>query len=297
MLIEKMAVGLGLQPKFIETFAHGASHAYKWYQVPKHNGEPRDIYHPSQQLKSLQRWLLNYTLPDFPVHPAAMAYQKGKSILKNASVHAASKYLLRMDFEDFFPAIIASDLSAYRQARPGLFIEWTDLDFEIARMIIFRHGHLTIGAPTSPAISNILCIDMDTVITDFCGKRGVAYTRYADDLFFSTIEPGVLHPLEHDIEALVVGLTMPSHLTMNLGKTRHSSRTGARRVTGIVLGSDRKPHVGRDLKRAIRAMIHKVDSLDPGARARLSGLLGYAVGFDRKFMNRLIIKYGNDPVC
>src|ERR1035438_644823 len=99
-------------------------------------------------------------------------------------------------------------------------------------MIVFRNSRLTIGAPTSPTISNALCFDMDAAIEDLSVKHGVKYTRYADDLFFSTIEPNVLRPLQTDIELLVAGLRLPAHLTLNARKTRHSSRKGARRVTG-----------------------------------------------------------------
>jgi RNA-directed DNA polymerase len=201
-----------------------------------------------------------------------------------------------MDFTEFFPSITEADLRAYVEGRPMLFSGWTTYDINVVCMIVFRHSRLTIGAPTSPAVSNVICLDMDTAISNLCAKRGVTYTRYADDLFFSTIEPGILHPLQHDIEKLVPELALPAHLRINDAKTRHSSRRGLRRITGIVIGSDRKPHVGRDLKRKIRAMVHKVESLDLSARARLSGLLGYAVGFDQKFMNKLIIKYGNDLV-
>lgn len=294
MLIENLAAGAGLKSDFVRSFARGASHAYKTYPITKRDGGEREINHPSKELKFLQRWLLLYVLPDFPVHPAAMAYQKGMSIYKNAAVHASSKYLLRMDFTKFFPSIKADDLRAYKASRPAPFNGWTHDDFNTFCMIVFRNSELTIGAPTSPAISNALCFDMDAAIEDLCAKRGVQYTRYADDLFFSTLEPNVLQPLQTVIERLVAGLKLPAHLTLNAAKTRHSSRKGARRVTGIVIGSDRKPHIGRSLKREIRGMIHRVDSLDDDARLRLSGLLGYAVGFDKKFKNDLIIKYGNE---
>jgi len=294
MLIENLAAGAGLKSDFVRSFARGASHAYKTYPITKRDGGEREINHPSKELKFLQRWLLLYVLPDFPVHPAATAYQKGTSIYKNAAVHASSKYLLRMDFTKFFPSIKADDMRAYKASRPTLFNGWTHDDFNTFCLIVFRNSELTIGAPTSPAISNALCFDMDAAIEDLCAKSGVKYTRYADDLFFSTIEPNVLQPLQTDIEHLVAGLKVPAHLTLNAAKTRHSSRKGARRVTGIIIGSDRKPHIGRSLKREIRGMIHRVDSLDDEGRSRLSGLLGYAVGFDRKFKNDLIIKYGNE---
>ena len=63
-------------------------------------------------------------------------------------------------------------------------------------------------------------------------------------------------------------------------------------MTGIVLGSDGKPYVGRSLKRRIRSQIHNLDSLDPAGRVSLSGLVSYVGGFDSDFINSLIKKYG-----
>jgi RNA-directed DNA polymerase len=102
-MIGQMAKDLGVTTRFIAAFAQGASHAYKTYSIRKKDGGFRTIDHPSKQLKAMQRWLLSYLLNSLPVHPAAMAYQKKKSIFDNASLHAGSHYLLRMDCKDFFP--------------------------------------------------------------------------------------------------------------------------------------------------------------------------------------------------
>lgn len=91
----------------------------------------------------------------------------------------------------------------------------------------------------------------------------------------------VVEPLDINGEAL-----------LEARKTRHSSKKRARRVTGVVLGSNGKLYVGRDLKRRIRAMIHKFSALTDVERATLSGLMSYAVGFDPDFKNSLIAKYG-----
>src|SRR5688500_4927991 len=91
-----------------------------------------------------------------------MAYRTGKSILDNAKQHAPSRYLLRMDFEDFFPSIQTSDLSLYMSDHAHLFIGWSPADVEIFARVVFRNGALTIGAPTSPAISNVLCYELDS---------------------------------------------------------------------------------------------------------------------------------------
>jgi len=87
-------------------------------------------------------------------------------------------------------------------------------------------------------------------------------------------------------------LKLPAKLTVNLGKTRHSSRKGTRHVTGIVLGSDGRAYIGRKLKRRIRALIHKYSGLDAPTRASLAGMIAYSAGFDPDFVNSLITKYG-----
>lgn len=296
-MIGEMARDLGVTARFIATFAQGASHAYKTYLIHKKNGGLRTIDHPSKQLKAMQRWLLTYVLNTLPVHPAAMAYQKGRSIFDNASLHADSRYLLRMDCKDFFPSITEDDLRLLIVSRPGTFSSWESYEIDLFCKLVCKSGRLTIGAPTSPALSNAVCYDMDSLLSEICMKLDVTYTRYADDLFFSTKQPNVLSGLERTVAATVANLTLPRALTINETKTRHSSRRVTRRVTGIVLGSDGKPYVGRQLKRRIRAMVHEIDTLDPTRRASLAGLIAYAAGFDPDFVNNLITKYGYGAIA
>lgn len=294
MLIEAMAKDLRLPSAYIESVIGSASHAYKTYQVPKRTKGFRTIHHPSRPLKALQRWMLTNIISKFPVHSAAMAYQKGCSILKNAAAHSDSQYLLRMDFENFFPSIKEAHIHAYLQVAktqtPELF-GWTSDDENVFLRIVLRKSALTIGAPTSPGLSNAICYELDSRISTLCNARRVSYTRYADDLFFSTKLRGVLKSIETEVESLVAGLALPDGLSINKAKTRHYSKKNSRRVTGIVLGSDSKAYVGRDLKRKVRAMIHKYATLDPSERASLSGLISYVMGFDPDFINSLIKKY------
>jgi RNA-directed DNA polymerase len=133
---------------------------------------------------------------------------------------------------------------------------------------------------------------MDVALTTLSARSNVTFTRYADDLFFSTNLKGVLRPIELEIEQAIFRLEVPSNLKLNAGKTRHSSKRGARRVTGIVLGSDGRPYIGRALKREIRALLHRFDSLTEEKRGTLRGMIAYATGLDPQFMNALIAKYG-----
>lgn len=296
-MIGQMAKDLGVTTRFVAAFAQGASYAYKTYTIRKKDGGFRTIDHPSKQLKAMQRWLLSYLLNSLPIHPAAVAYRKKKSIFDNASLHAGSRYLLRMDCKDFFHSITDGDLKMLIANRPGTFSGWSPYETDLFCKLVCKNGRLTIGAPTSPILSNAVCYDMDTQLSEISNKLEVTYSRYADDLFFSTKLPNVLSALESTVVSTIANLTLPRDLAINPAKTRHSSRGRSRRVTGITLGSDGKPYIGRALKRKIRAMIHQVDALDAKRRGSLAGLIAYAGGFDPDFVNSLITKYGHGTVA
>jgi RNA-directed DNA polymerase len=292
MILERMSAELSVPLKYVERMVRSASYQYKEYPIQKRGGGVRMISHPSRKLKALQRWLLVNVVQTWPVHPAAMAYRPGVSIFDNATRHATSKYLLRMDMREFFPSIRASDMQTFAARRPNLFTGWTAQDADGFSRLVFRSGRLTIGAPTSPGVSNALCADLDATLDAMCFGYGVTYTRYADDLFFSTSVKGVLADVQTRVEGIVAGSDLPGNLTINAQKTKHSSKRGARRVTGIVLGSDNKPHVSRETKRYIRSLVNKVETLDPATRMRLAGLISYVTGFEPAFLNSLILKYG-----
>jgi RNA-directed DNA polymerase len=292
MIIERMARDLGLPKRFIENLARGASHEYKVYYVKKRNGGFREIHHPSKRLKALQRWFLSNVLDRLPVHAAAAAYREGRSIFDNAKIHAPHAYLLRMDLTNFFPSIKEQDLRKYISEQSAFFSGWNVADVEAFCLIVCRYGAVTIGAPTSPALSNAICYELDVRLHSLCERRAVKYSRYADDLFFSCDQPHILRRLEGDVTDLVTKLEVPANLKVNASKTRHSSRRQTRRVTGITLSSDGKASIGRSLKRRIRGLIYKFESLDRPSQASLAGMIAYAVGFDPQFKNNLIDKYG-----
>lgn len=102
----------------------------------------------------------------------------------------------------------------------------------------------------------------------------------------------MLRGLEAEVTKVISNLEVPRGLRINIQKIRHSSKRGARRMTGIVLGSDGHPYIGRRFKRKTRALIYEFDSLDASTRASLSGMIAYASGFDPGFVNSLITKYG-----
>lgn len=291
-LDEQMASALQLPVQFINGLANKASHAYKTYSIQKKSGGLRTIHHPSRELKALQRWLLANLVATWPVHDSAYAYRSSRNIRDHAAVHEGSSFLLRIDLVEFFPSITKDDLTKYLGRRPSGTVNWTEADQELFTSIVCRHDRLTIGAPSSPAISNALCWDLDIELSALAEKSGAAYTRYADDIFFSTSQPGVLASVPAAVDQILAKLSCPAMLKRNMSKTFHSSKRNRRRVTGIVLSSDGRAVVGRHRKRKVRAMIHRFEQLTLEEQEHLRGLVSYVRGFDPDFVNALVLKYG-----
>jgi RNA-directed DNA polymerase len=162
--------------------------------------------------------------------------------------------------------------------------------------LVCRNGALTIGAPTSPAIANAICHELDSDLEAVASAEGVTYTRYADDLYFSTNRRDVLGSFPAKVRNILDELDRPATLKLNSAKTHHSSKKHRREVTGLVLTTDGGVSVGRSRKRKIRAMIHQYDGLSDPERDELAGLIGFVQGIEPDFVNTLILKYGKQAV-
>jgi hypothetical protein len=279
-----------------------APHRYKVYKIDKKkSGEKRTIAQPSRQVKALQYWAIEKILKGLPVHPAAMAYRKRRSIRDNAARHAPQKYLLKLDFQNFFPSIRAGDLEAYFSLNnvSGL----TDEDVFLLQRLLFWNPKRTkklvmsIGAPSSPILSNILLYGFDRKVQAICSKEKVKYTRYADDLTFSTDRPNVLRDIEPQIRQICNAMKHPK-LKLKDEKTVHASRRGARKVTGLVLSNDGEPSLGRDRKRLIRAQVHHFLSgkMNIDDAMKLRGMLAFANSSEPDFLQRLRDHYGDGAI-
>jgi len=296
MLLEQIAKGLMLPEGFIQKVASTANHRYKEFRVKKRDGSARTIHHPARPLKAIQRWLLAQVVQQFPVHQTAYAYRKGKNIREHASLHLGSRFLLRMDIEEFFPSISEKQLLTFlRGGRPGVdrvVRLWSSSDVTLFLRLVCRNGRLTIGAPTSPALSNAIMWEVDQQLFKLATDIGATYTRYADDIFFSTSTPNVLFDTEKQIRNIIEKASLPEGLSINQKKTRHSSKKGQRRVTGVTLTTEGKVSLGREMKRNIRRMLHEYKVLSSAERSRLAGLLSYVKSIEPDQLNSLVLKYG-----
>lgn len=288
-LIQRISKSLLVPEKSIMQVIQSASHQYKTYTIAKRNGDRRTIHHPSKRLKALQRWIATEVISKFPVHESAMAYRQGISIRDNAEAHRGSAFLLRMDFSKFFESISSEDIVAFL----GSVRDFKPHDIDTFVKLVCRNGALTIGAPSSPSLSNAMCLELDSRIAAYCSAHEINYTRYADDLFFSTTKPNILGLVPDTVANIIASLPYPANLSINKTKTKHSSKKGLRRITGLTLTPDGGVVVGRGLKRSVRARIYKFDGLDNDAREQLLGHLAYIQSIDPDFINALTEKYGS----
>jgi RNA-directed DNA polymerase len=297
LLADWLAEELALDASYVHILARTASHRYKTYSIPKRSGGFRTIYHPSRELKGIQRWLLRRVIEYLPVHDAVAAYRRGSSIAANARLHVGSRFLLRMDLQSFFESLSAEDVLSHLQScRPILASRspgsWENNDDTLFAELVCRRRQLVIGAVTSPALSNSLCYELDRSVHEVCDAAGVTYSRYADDMFFSVSLPNVLKDIEARIPEILRSLNYPRRLAVNAKKTIHSSRATRRVVTGLRLTSTGTVSLGRTLKRQIRSLVYRSGALPPKDAQRLRGMLAYCRGIEPDFVASLILKFG-----
>jgi len=302
-LIEDWGRLLRAAPEDIEALLKRAPYQYKHYQIDKRTGGKRDIYHPAPRLKALQRWLVSEFLADLPVHDSVYSYRTGRGIRDHAKLHIHSNFLLRLDFKDFFPSIDHAWLSRFllehsEQGRLAL-----DPEAVAAVMrVVCRYSKadrslaLSIGAPSSPALSNAVLFDADGAAATACADLECIYSRYADDIYVSSREKDVLNRAERKVREIFA--RHAPKLRFNEAKSLNVSKKLKRVVTGLTLTPDRHLSVGRDLKRSIRTQVHlyACGKLDVADVPRLCGLVSYVRDVEPHFFEALSTKYGAQPL-
>jgi RNA-directed DNA polymerase len=289
MLVERLSKYFRVSESLCWKIARTASHRYKVYEIPKRTGGSRQIAQPSRELKLIQRWISREVVSLLPVHPAAAAYQKGCNILKNCKRHAPQRYLLRLDVRNFFGSIASHHLLSLIKSfdnSSGETLTADDLTF--VQMICFRHNVLSIGAPSSPAISNVVMYEFDERIAQYCAANSITYSRYADDLYFSTNQSNVLSSVVPVVNE-TLSLAGLDSLKLNLEKLVFASPKRRRIVTGLTISPDGSISIGRERKREIRHDVFRYSKglMNRKSAMQLAGRLAFAISIDLNFLSQL----------
>lgn len=300
-LIRMIVEDTGLSERDVLKVAKTAPFRYKTYQIAKRRGGFRTIAQPTPAVKILQRTLVSILSRYWKPSSAAMAYVKGRSIVKNAAVHSASSHVLKMDFKDFFNSIGHEDFKRFLDARPIEIVTNDDTGFLISAMFWAKSRDslcLSVGAPSSPFLSNVMMHELDSVVAEWCKSQEIKFTRYADDLTFSGGSFEELNAVQAFVQHCVLKQELFRNLKVNDSKTVFVSKKYQRRVTGLVLTNDGNISIGRSRKRLIRAMLHHfaLGKLELGEACRLAGFLAFAIDAEPSFVTSLERVFGREVI-
>lgn len=276
----------------LDIYLNTAPFRYKTYKIKKRQGGLREISQPSRDLKVLQRFILDNFLNDRLVcHDAAMAYRENRSIINNVRPHASNPYLLKMDFKDFFPSIKVENFTSLLIDK-GIFSSRHDA--ERLGKVFFKKGEdggiLSIGSPGSPLISNAMLYDFDDFVKNEMLEKNIVYTRYSDDMAFSTYHERGLFEVPKKISNIISDLQYPK-LSINQDKTVFSSRKFNRHITGITISNEGKLSIGHSTKRRLRSRIYATSELNEEQRLELRGYLAFAFQVEPELFEKFNQKY------
>ena len=225
------------------SYSNPISKHYKTFSIKKKSGKNREICAPFYRLKRIQKCISLLLCAVYEIHPSATGFIPGKSIVDNAKPHVGKKYVYNIDLEDFFPTIYSNRIIS-RLQYPPFNLNENDKKYILAKLI----GEIcTIniqcenkdvkvlpqGAPSSPVLSNIICQKLDFYLSAACRRFNCNYTRYADDISFSSDENVFKNESEFIKE--VHRIIDDQNFKINVTKTRLQTSNVRQEVTGLVV--------------------------------------------------------------
>ena len=235
---------LGIRAKTLYAVSNNLSKHYHKAKLPKKSGDYRNLSVPDEVLKSIQKRISEVLLIHMPVSRYAKAYRFGSSPLRNAKHHVGKQIVLKLDILHFFDSI------RYSTVKDKVFPEeiYAEPLRILLTMLCYHKDALPQGAPSSPAITNIILYEFDEQIGQWCREREIAYTRYCDDMPFS----GDFDPAK---VIRFVGLELKKMgFLLNEQKTRIQRPSQQQTVTGIVVNE--KLSIPADYCRKLRQELY-----------------------------------------
>lgn len=225
---------------------------YNEYKIRKKAGGDRPIEAPDYLLKDIQRWIyINILCKDTSINdcvhgfiPKSMNKDKVRGVLTNAAPHAGHDWLINIDLKNFFHTVKLDKVKDYFSS-----LGYENEVVKTLTALCTYKSRLPQGAPTSPMLSNIIASTMDVMMLKYCNKRGIVYTRYADDLTFSANSDVEVPPIE-DIYKIVY----LNGFKVNRMKTKVRYKGCRQEVTGLTVTNG--VHVSQRFKKEILRELH-----------------------------------------
>lgn len=304
---------------------------YRFFRVTKRSGGYRLICVPHPALFRVQKWIARYILRQVKVHPASRAYGPGQSVVKCAAEHCGCKWLVKVDLRQFFESIserqvyhsfhalgyqplVSFELArictrvaehAPRRYRKSRWRNVTD-PHHLPVILPYRFpivGHLPQGAPTSPMLSNLAMLGFDKCMTSRASAAALAYTRYSDDLIFSTADAGFTRARTESFIRSVHEDMLPFGLRPHTAKTVIAPPGARKIVLGLLVDRDR-PRLTREFRANLEQHVYYLSEHGPAIHAHrrgfrsifslqqfVTGLLNYASQVDPAFAAPLWDKF------
>lgn len=238
---------LGYDYNYLLSVSNAQYCHYKHYEIPKKKGGSRTIMEPYPALKEVQTWILKNILEPASkqyVSAVAKAFIPGKTVRENARFHRNKNTVIALDLHDFFGTVrFYSVFEVFKK------LGYNKQVSTILTHLCMLHGSLPQGAPTSPMLSNFVFFELDIKIFNYCRKRNILYTRYADDLTFSSNEM-----VPKRIISYVKMLLSHTSFSLNEEKTKVMNRNSRQSVTGVVV--NKKLQVSKTYRDKVRQEVY-----------------------------------------
>lgn len=292
--ISSLSRELRLSEKLVYFLAsEKTSGKYKTFKIPKHDGSFRTIYAPVYSLKLVQRWVLENILYKIKVSEYSYGFKNDKNgspLVACGNAHKENLYLLKMDIKDFYPSIQRKQV--YRQF---INVGYNTYAANLLTNLCYCKDGLPQGAVTSAYLANLICHKLDIRISEYCNKRDITYTRYADDLAFSSNNRDALRR----IYKMIIKIVNDEGFEINDKKTQFLTPKGHKVLLGLTM-NDSNLKAPKEMKKKVRCMIHNsIITGDYSLNPTIMGYISYISSVEKNYKEKIkkyINKYYEDPI-